>query len=409
MATWRYTAIGRNGQAINGTVEAQDEDTVLRQLRRTGAVPLSVAVSRGGIPGAIGSVVKGRAAKPGALSRQDITNMTRELATMLGAGQDLDRALRFLVETAPNRRVATRMEALRDEVRDGSALAAALARRPHSFSRLYVGLVRAGEAGGTLAATLERLADLLERERSLSATIRSALIYPTLLIVAATGAVALLLTEVLPQFVPLFEQNGAALPASTQFLISAGNAVSNYGLLALGAILTLALLVRAALREPSVRLAYDRLKLTMPVIGGLLREVMAARLSRTLGTLLQNQVSLIPALGIVREVVGNAAGTRALDEATESASSGAGLSAALGGSGIFPLRLVHLLRLGEETAQLGPMALRAAAIHEEQVRLATQRLVSLLTPTITIVMGAIIAGIVSSLLLAMLSLNDLAQ
>jgi len=406
---WRYTAIDRTGKTYSGTLEAPDEESVLRQLRRDRAMPLSVAPARGGMLGTIGQMLNGPAGRGGALTAQEVANMTRELATMLGAGEDVDRALRFLVETAPNRRVAKQMVELRDEVRDGSALAAALARRPRSFSQLYVGLVRAGEAGGTLAETLEHLAELLERERSLAATVRSALIYPALLIVAAVGAVVLLLTQVLPQFVPLFEQNGAALPASTQFLIAAGDLVTNDGVLALAIFLILLLVARALLRQPGARLAFDRARLKLPVIGSLQREIMAARLARTLGTLLRNRVSLIPALAIVRDVLGNQAGMRALDEATASARGGAGLSGTLGGSGLFPPRLVHLLRLGEETAQLGPMALRAAAIHEEQVRLATQRLVSLLTPTITIVMGAIVAGIVSSLLLAMLSLNDLAQ
>jgi general secretion pathway protein F len=329
------------------------------------------------------------------LSRREVTNVTRELATMLGAGQDMDRALRFLVETAPNRRAAHLLGQLRDTVRDGGTLASAVAKHPGSFSRLYVGLVRAGEAGGSLAPTLEQLADLLERERALAATIQSALIYPVLLLVAACGAVVLLLTQVLPQFVPLFEQSGAALPASTQFLIDAGDAVSRHGLAVLLVSLLLSLLARALLRQPGPRLAFDRLKLRLPIVGGLLREVMAARLARTLGSLLVNRVPLITALGITRDVLGNEAGI--------------GLSGPLGASGLFPTRLIHLLRLGEETARHGPMALRAAAIHEEKVRITTQRLVALLTPAITIGMGALIAGIVSSLLLAMLSLNDLAQ
>jgi general secretion pathway protein F len=409
MATRRYTAIDRTGAAINGTVEAPDEATVLRQLRKEGALPLSVSQPRGGVFGAITSILSTSAGGGSSLTRQDVTNITRELATMLAAGQDLDRALRFLVETAPNRRVARIMGELRDEVRDGSSLAAALGRRPRSFSRLYVGLVRAGEAGGNLAPTLERLAELMERERSLAATVQSALIYPTMLIVAAIGSVVLLLTQVLPQFVPLFEQNGAALPPSTQFLIDAGDAVSHYGLAALLVIAALAVLIGAALREPGIRLGFDRLKLKLPLIGALTREILAARFSRTLGTLLANRVSLIPALAIVREVLGNEAGVRAVDDATASATGGAGLSTSLAASGLFPPRLVHLLRLGEETAQLGPMALRAAVIHEDRVRITTQRMVALLTPTITIAMGAIIAGIVSSILLAMLSLNDLAQ
>ena len=328
---------------------------------------------------------------------------------MLGAGQDLDRALRFLVETAPNRRAARVLGVLRDDVRDGSALASAMAKQSGSFSRLYVGLVRAGEAGGRLGATLERLAELLERERTLAATIQSALIYPALLLVAACGAVVLLLTEVLPQFVPLFEQSGATLPASTQFLIDAGDAVTRHGLTALLVVLVLFILARALLRQPGPRLAFDRFKLHLPLVGGLLREVLAARLARTLGSLLDNRVSLITALGITREVLGNEAGVAAVDHATTVAKGGAGLASPLGESGLFPVRLIHLLRLGEETAQLGPMALRAAAIHEERVRVITQRMVALLTPAITIGMGAMIAGIVASLLLAMLSLNDLAQ
>ena len=397
MTSWRYKAIDRAGRTVDGAMDAPDEQAVLLRIRRDGALPLSVTPVRGGLLGLL-SEGQGGGEK---LSRQETTNVTRELATMLGAGQDLDRAMRFLVG-----RVLT---TLRDEVRDGSSLAAAMARQSGSFSRLYVGLVRAGEAGGTLSYTLERLADLLERERALAATIRSALIYPALLVAAAGGAIVLLLTQVLPQFVPLFEQSGASLPASTRFLIDAGDAVSQHGMTALLVALALFLLLRAVLRQPSARLAFDHFKLRLPIVGGLLREVLAARLARTLGSLLDNRVSLVAALGITRDVLGNEAGVAALDDATTLAKGGAGLAAPLGESGLFPARLIHLLRLGEETAQLGPMALRAAAIHEEQVRVTTQRMVSLLTPAITIAMGAVIAGIVSSLLLAMLSLNDLAQ
>jgi general secretion pathway protein F len=405
MTAWRFKAIDPLGRAVDGEMDAPDEASVLARIRRDGAMPLLVAPVRASLFGRL-SLTIGRGDE---LSRREVTNVTRELATMLGAGQDMDRALRFLVETAPNRRAAHLLGQLRDTVRDGGTLASAVAKHPGSFSRLYVGLVRAGEAGGSLAPTLEQLADLLERERALAATIQSALIYPVLLLVAACGAVVLLLTQVLPQFVPLFEQSGAALPASTQFLIDAGDAVSRHGLAVLLVSLLLSLLARALLRQPGPRLAFDRLKLRLPIVGGLLREVMAARLARTLGSLLVNRVPLITALGITRDVLGNEAGIAALDNAIPLAKAGAGLSGPLGASGLFPTRLIHLLRLGEETARHGPMALRAAAIHEEKVRITTQRLVALLTPAITIGMGALIAGIVSSLLLAMLSLNDLAQ
>jgi general secretion pathway protein F len=403
VTAWRFTALDRSGRVVAGRIDAANEAAVLAHIRHDGGMALSIATARDGLGGRLALT------RAETLTRQEIANVSRELATMLAAGQDLDRALRFLVETAPNRRAARILGRLRDAVRDGQALAAAMDSQSAGFSRLYVGLIRAGEAGGTLARTLEGLAELLERERALASTIQSALIYPVLLLLAAIGAIVLLLTDVLPQFVPLFEQNGAALPASTRLLIDAGDAVSRYGTAALLTVLMLAVLIRILIGRPAPRLAFDRLKLRMPFAGGLAREVLAARFARTLGSLLDNRVALITALGLTRDVLGNQAGVAALDHAIVVAKAGAGLAGPLAESGLFPVRLIHLLRLGEETAQLGPMALRAAVIHEDRVRIITQRLVTLLTPAITIGMGAAIAGIVASLLLAMLSLNDLAQ
>ena len=406
MPEFRYVAIDPAGQLARGSIEAASEAEVVALLQRQGSIPMRAepATRLSGLSGLLGREIGG-----GAMRAQDVADFTRELSIMLGAGQDLDRALRFMVETAPSPRVRRMIDRLRDTVRDGGALATALGQHPRSFSKLYVGLVRAGEAGGNLAATLERLALLLERQRTLAATVKSAMIYPALLMAAAIGSVTLLLTTVLPQFVPLFEQNGAQLPASTQALVSLGAFVSGYGLYALAALALLILAARQALRRPALRLAKDRLVLRLPVIGGLARETLAARFTRTLGTLMVNGVPLIAALGIVRDAVANQAGVVAIDRATASARGGAGLSRPLDEARVFPARTIHLLRLGEETAQLGPMALRAAEIHEERARIGVQRLVSLLVPAITIVMGAMIAGIVSSLLLAMLSLNDLAN
>jgi general secretion pathway protein F len=403
---FRYTAITAAGGLTHGVMEAASEARVIDALRRQGHTPMRAEplTKRAFLAG----LLQTEFGRGQTIRRQEMTNLTRELSIMLGAGQDLDRALRFLVDTAPNARVRAVTEDLRNGVRDGRSLAAALTRHPRSFPKLYVGLVRAGETGGMLAETLDKLAELLERQRALAATITSAMIYPGLLMVAAIGSITLLLTRVLPQFVPMFEQNGVALPAATQLLISAGDAVSSYGLYALLAMLLVALAVRQALQQPGLRLRFDRLLLRLPVTGALAREVLAARFSRTLGTLMQNGVPLIGALAIVRDTLGNTAGVAAVDEATVSAKAGAGLARPLGACGLFPERTIYLLRLGEETAQLGPLALRAAAIHEEQTRLGVQRLVALLVPVITIVMGAAIAGIISALLLAMLSLNDLA-
>jgi general secretion pathway protein F len=213
---------------------------------------------------------------------------------------------------------------------------------------------------------------------------------------------------VLPQFVPMFEQSGVKLPASTQFLVDAGNFVQDYGLLLLLAVLALVLVARGALKQDVVRLTADRFVLRLPIIGTLMQEVLAARFSRVLGTLLLNGVALIPALTIVRDAMGNRAGRQAVERASLTARGGGSLTPELQAGGIFPARTIHLLRLGEETAQLAGMALRAADIHEERTRLATQRLTSLLVPAITVLMGLAVGGIVASLMTAMLSLNDLA-
>jgi general secretion pathway protein F len=406
MPQFRYVAVNAAGETQRGTVDAASEAAVIDWLQRQGSVPLRAEPAGGrAFLADLFSLEFGRG---GALTWHEMIDVTRELSIMLGAGQDLDRALRILAETAVNARVRAVMEKLRNTVRDGGSLAAALAQHPRSFSPLYVGLVRAGEAGGTLGPTLDRLAALLERQRSLAATVRSALVYPALLLVAAIGSIVLMLTQVLPQFVPLFAQNGVALPRSTQLLVGAGAFVTDYGVVALILVLLLVLAARVALRRQGVRRVVDRLVLRLPIAGSLSRDILAARFTRIIGTLLANGVPLIPALDIVRGVLGNLAAIEAVDRATVGAKGGAGLAASLAETGIFPERTVHLLRLGEENARLAEVALRAAEIHEEKTRLGVQQLVSLLGPTITILMGAAIAAIVASLLSAMLSLNSLA-
>jgi general secretion pathway protein F len=404
MPSFRYRAVGGAGELLRGEIDGPSQTSVVAQLQQRGLTVLRVDPAGGGL--AWLNLELGGAA---VLRRGELVDATRELASMLGAGQDLDRSLKFMVEGAANQRVGAVLGRLRDKVRDGAALAAALQAEPKSFPRLYIGLVRAGEAGGDLAGTLERLATLLERQRSLTATIQSAMIYPAILVVAAVGSIFLLLTRVLPQFVPLFTENGVALPPSTAFLLAVGNAASSYGVLVVLLSLAGFFGAKVLLRRPAPRQAMDALLLKLPVSGGLLREILAAQFTRTLGTLLNNGVPLLAALAVVQDVIGNFTARNAIEKAAEAAKAGQGISRALSASAVFPARTMQLLRLGEESAQLGKMALRAADIHEERTRLGVQRVVALLVPAITILMGAAVAGIVSSLLLAMLSLNDIAQ
>ena len=271
MARYRYRALSSGGALLRGERDGASAAEITAYLQKSGAMVLAVSPAARGL--GLLSLELGGA---GALRRTELADATRELASMLGAGQDLDRALRFMVEEPPNKRVGTVLGRVRDLVRNGAPLATALQKEPKSFTRLYIGLVRAGEAGGDLSGTLERLAGLLERQRAMTATIQSAMIYPAILLVAATGSIVLLLTQVLPQFVPLFAQNGVALPPSTAFLLGAGHAVSAYGPYALVILGAHGFAAHLALRKPAPRLAADRLLLRLPLIGGLIREILAA-------------------------------------------------------------------------------------------------------------------------------------
>jgi len=406
MPSFRWSAVTPGGEVMHGVTEAADCASVVERLQRQGQVVLRAEPADG--RWRLGDLLQIELGGRRGIDRATLGEITRELAIMLGAGQDLDRALRFVVENVGNTRARTILAEVRDKVRSGSSLAAALAAEPRSFSRLYVGLVRAGEAGGTLPATLERLAGLLERERSLTSSMRAALIYPAVLVIAAIGSIFLLLDYVLPQFTPIFEQAGAELPASTRALMLLGQMTGAAAPWLLVLAVVVVLIARRALAAPALRLKVDRFLLRLPVAGRLLQETLAARLTRTLGTLLQNGMPLISALAIAKDALGNLAAAAAVDAASVEAKAGRGLARPLREAGLFPARTIHLLQLGEEAAQLAAMSLKAADIHDEQARLIVQRIVALAIPIITITMGLAVAGIVGALLTALLSLNDLA-
>src|SRR5271167_222489 len=406
MPSFRWSAINGGGEVVHGLMDAPDRIAVVERLQRQGQTVLRADPAEG--RRGLGELLQIEISGARGLDKTSLVEATRELAIMLMAGQDLDRALRFVVDNTRNGRARKILGNIRDKVRSGSSLGAALAGEPRSFSKLYIGLVRAGEAGGTLPATLDRLAGLLERERSLTASLHAALVYPALLIVAAIGSIVLLLDYVLPQFTPIFEQAGAELPAATRVLMTVGTVVGALAPWLFVALLAGGLIARQLLTRPAYRLKFDRVLLHLPVAGGLLRETLAARLTRTLGSLLQNGVPLISALGIAKDALGNLAAAAAVEAAAIGAKGGGGLARPLGAAGLFPARTIHLLQLGEEAAQLSAMALKAADIHDEQARLMMQRLVALAVPLITITMGLAVAGIISALLTAMLSLNDLA-
>lgn len=404
MPAYRYRALGPGGRKLDGSVTADSEAAAVARIQRMGYLPLSVAPAAGG-----GFSLSKTAFlfRGGGLSSGDAALFARELATLLRAGQDLDRALRFVAETASGARIRAVAADLRDKIRDGSSLAAAFALHPASFSGLHVGLVRAGEASGRLGESLAELAELLERRRRLAASIRAALVYPALLVVATVASVALLLTVVLPQFTPIFAEAGASLPAATRFVIGAGDLLRDHGAALALAVLLSFLLAGRAWRNAVWRRRIERALMRLPVAGTLMRQGQAARFTRTLGTLLANGVGLVPALGIAREGATLLLAAEAVAQAAETVKEGGELAAPLAASGIFPAQAVHLLELGSETGKLAEMCLRLADILDDEIGVTTRTLVSLLVPAVTIVMGVFVAGIIASLLLAMLSLNEL--
>jgi general secretion pathway protein F len=404
---FRYTGVDMAGKRLNGTIEAASAHAVADYLH--GRHCMLLRADEVGKAGSLSALLNADLGLKRGLPQAAVAQFTRELAVMLEAGQDIDRALRFLVETSDSKAARRIMQSLRDQVRGGKSLAAALAEHPESFSRLYISLVRAGEAGGQLAGSLSHLADLLEREAKLTATVQSALIYPVLLATASIGTIVLLLVYVVPQFTPIFAQAGAELPIQTQILIGLGDALQNYGLAMLAVTLGLGFLCYRLLQAEKARLAAEKTLLKVPVVASLMRATQAARLSRTVGTLLKNGVGLVPALGISQGVLTSVIAGRAVADTLAKVKEGSRLAPALGSHAFFPLQTIHMLQLGEETGRLSEMALRVSDIHDNQIQTTVQRLVALMVPVITIIMGIVVAGIVGSLLVAMLSLNDLAK
>jgi general secretion pathway protein F len=404
---FHYTGVDMAGKRLSGTIDAADARAVADYLH--GRQCILLRADEAGKSVRLLTLLNTDLTLNRGLPQRAVGQFTRELSVMLEAGQDMDRSLRFLVETSDNKQARKIMQSLRDQVRGGKSMAASLAEHPGTFSRLYISLVRAGEAGGKLGASLAHLADLMEREAKLTATVQSALIYPVLLIVASIGTVVLLLTYVVPQFTPIFAQAGAALPPQTRILIGMGAFIQDYGVAILLLLLLMGFLASRMLREEKARLAAERLLLKIPIVGGLVRATQAARFSRTLGTLLGNGVSLVSALAISQGVLTSAIFTKVVADALARVKEGSRLASALAAHTLFPPQTIHMIQLGEETGRLGEMSLRVSAIHDDQIQQTVARLVALMVPIITIVMGVVVAGIVGSLLVAMLSLNDLAR
>ena len=398
MASFRYKAVTPSGETVEGRMDAASVDDVIARLQEQGNVPLEAGDAAGG-----GSLLGGLRRKT--LSGSALVQFTEQLGILLHAGLPLDRALQMLLELPEGERARHVVERIRDRVRGGSSLSRAMEEEHGVFGKLYLNMVRAGEAGGALDAALARLADYLERARKLRESVIGALVYPAFLLFGVLGALILLLAFVLPQFVPIFQDMDVKIPLITRVLMGFGTFLHDWGLLLLAALVVAGLYAGARMRDPAVRRAFDARLLRAKVFGPLLLKVDTARLMRTLGSMLKNGVSLLAELGIARQVVANRELGAQLEPTTEAVKGGDSLSHALAAHTGFPKLAIQITAVGEESGTLDDMLLRAADTYDAEVKSAIDKMLSALVPILTIVMALLVAGIMMSILLPLLSLT----
>lgn len=399
MPVYTYTAADNAGRRVSGRLEAKDETAAVVQLQTQRLYPLEVREAR--------EVVRGWRLALSRIGGRELQVFTQQLATLLTSGVELDRALSIQTELTQNQALRKVITQVRESVQGGSSLAEALARHPRVFSRLYVSMVSAGEAGGVLEQILARLATFLASVQELKDYLVTSLIYPIFLAVVGTSTVTLLLIFVLPQFTTIFQAMGGTLPLPTQILMGVSGFLTEYWWLVAGGLAATGLGARQFVATPQGRLVWDRLKLRLPLVGALLQKAEVARWARTLGTLVESGIPFFQAIRIVKETVGNLVIARAMDRVTEDVKKGAGIGAPLRESGVFPPLAIHMISVGEESGKLEEMLLHVAEAYDAEVRTGVKRLISLLEPIMIVVMGVIVGVVVVSILLAIFSINEL--
>lgn len=404
MALFAFKVVNSSGELEEGLREAVDEAALIAELQAEGLMPIKVSPSRGRTFLGIHLGVKQLR-----LSQKEILLVTGELATLLDSGLPLDKSLSVLIElTAENEKLTKLLTRVLDKVKGGSTLADALQSQAGVFSKFYINMIRAGEAGGSLGSVLVRLSEYLERSRELKDTVSTALIYPFILMIMSFASLFVMLTFVVPQFTEMFESAGQALPVPTQIVVGLANWLQSYWWLLMLVILTTYVFMSYQLSDPVSRKAWDARFLKMPLAGNIILNMETANITRTLGTLLGNGVSIISALTIVRETVSNLTLVDAVRDAEEQLKQGRHMSDALLDKAVLPKMAMQMIRMGEETGRLEEMLLRVATIYDKQLKVSIQRMLALLEPVLIITLGLMIAGIIVSILLAILSVNDLA-
>lgn len=394
MPLFSYRATTMEGAIIEGALEASDESSALERIKNSGLIPLKVSLQE-----------KERRGFSLRSSKGDLITFTTELSALLGAGLPLDRSLNILSEISESGAMKDTIQSILRSIREGSSFSEALQRHPKIFPRIYINMIRAGEAGGVLDVVLDKLNEFLESMRELKEHIFSAMIYPTILVLTGGASIALLLTFVLPRFSVIFSELGRSLPLQTQVLLTVSGLIKSYWWVFFISLLSLWFIFRGYIRSEKGRYQWDSLK--MSLMGDIIRKVETARFCRTLGTLLQSGVPLLQALNNAKEVIGNQVIASKIDMIAKGAKEGRGIAGPLSEVRIFPPLALSMIKVGEETGQLETMLLKVAQTYERSLRVAIKRFVSLLEPALILGMGIIIGSIVISILMAIFSIVEL--
>ncbi len=404
MPLYAYKAVNNQGLTEEGMRDAVDEPALLSELQGQGLIPIRIDLAKDKT--FLGFKLKSAGIR---LSQKEIGMLTGELATLLESGLPLDRSLIILLQlTEENPKLNKLVADVLDKVKAGKSLADSLESQIGVFSKFYLNMIRAGEMGGNLGGVLQRLGEYLERSQELKDTVSTALIYPAILLVMSLVSLFVMLTFVVPQFKEMFESAGQALPLPTRIVVGLAEFLQSYWWVLLLIVMSSVQFMKTQLANPVSKKAWDGRFLRVPLFGVILLTMEVANFSRTFGTLLGNGVSILKSLGIVRETVGNAVLAEVMEQAEEQLKQGRTMSEALGQQKLFPNLAVQMIKMGEETGRLEEMLMRVAVIYDKQLKNTIQRMLALLEPALIISLGLMIAGIIVSILLAILSVNDLA-
>jgi len=402
MPEYLYKATTLSGQTVEGSLEGRDEEAILQNLHHLGYIPIRITTAQ----------EKGAGARlssflPRRVGVKNLLIFTQELSTLVSAGLPIDRSLDILGTLTENSRLREVVKDVLKRIQEGSSLAEALGQYPRIFPKVYVNMVKAGESGGFLETILSRLARYLQSTKEIREYLISVMLYPLILTIVSGISVAVLVTFVIPRFARIFTDMGQAIPLPTQIVLSFSHLVVEYWWAGLGGVVLLYLGLKMYTQDEERKWRWDSYKLKWPALGDIIKKVEAARFARTLGTLLESGVSILPALTLVKEISQNRAISRSIAHVHDRLREGKGISKSLEETGVFPPLAVHMIGVGEETGKLDEMLIKVAETYEENVQTAVKRFVSLLEPLIIVVMGAVVFFIVMSILLAILSINEI--